>query len=135
MAAPAYDPATGEFLRGAIGRAVEVADFDPAYAARVRDELHAGPITPERLRAAVRELAGVGAKVEIRLQTLEEVDFDSGPEWWGAGWLNGRAYTFPVGSQSGPAMRATMDAGDPVIVYVPPTELIDLPDGLLDPPA
>ena len=128
---PSYDPATGQLLNF-FGRAIEVAEFDPAYAARVREELHAGPITPKRVWEAVRELAGVGATVEIRLQELEEVDLDGESVWFAAGWLDGRAYGFPVNSRSAVPMRELMDRGEPIRIFVPPADMIELPDGILD---
>lgn len=133
----AYDPETGEY-RDLWARAVEVAEFDPAFAARVAGELKAGPITRERFEAAARELAGVGATLAIRVVELDEIDAGdpSGAlHWFGAGWASNRPVAFAVPTASAVPMRAVMDRGEPVFLFVPPVELIELPDGILEPEA
>jgi len=101
-----------------------LADLDPAFIARVREDLDApGAHTPERIRAAVLALAGFGAVVPVTVEDIEMVD----GSWFGGGQCSGRYVAFPLHPDAAPAMRDALEAGEPVTVLVPPVDFLPVP--------
>jgi hypothetical protein len=102
-------------------------DLDPAYVARVVGELRAGPITPDRARQAVHELAGLGHVVEV--ETTEVVEVDG--EWFGAGRVVGsrRSVCFSLHEITASEVADYLATGPATlpVVAVPPVALVDLP--------
>ena len=100
-----------------------LADLDPAFIARVREDLDALPHTPERIRAVIHALAGLGAVVPVSVQDVEMVD----GRWFGGGQCSGRYVAFPLHPDAAPAMRDALEAGEPVTVLVPPVDFLPVP--------
>lgn len=125
---------TAPMGRGQIDHPANIAagrldDLDPRYVARVRDDLQAGPITRVRVMDAIHELAGLGHVVE-ETAVVEEIE----GQWFGGGRTpDGRSVFFPLDDQSAPDIQWAIknDGDDLPVVLVPPTNLMDLPEGAL----
>lgn len=109
--------------------AARVDDLDPDYVARVRAELHAGPLTRERVQTAVHALAGLGTVVEVRVLQVIEMD---GAHVAGGRTATGRDVWFPLPDDDlARELREAEATGQEPWVAVPPVDLHDLPADIL----
>lgn len=114
----------GELYEDPVAMAAHRAEtLDAEVIGRVREELRAGPMTHERLRSAVYQLAGLGSDVvEIVVDAVEEI-YDG--VWFGGGTYRGEYMIFPLHPLAAPAMAEslTSDPG-PLRAWIPATDLI-----------
>ncbi len=109
-------------------RRLDEGEIAPAALDRVVAELHAGPITPNRVRDAVSQLAGLGHVVWVRAEYVEELE-DGDGVWGGLGTtFDGRSVLWVTGEITGREVRDAIASGEEPIVAVPPTAIMATPE-------